>query len=408
MKELLQNVHAEDRARMKSDIEAALQPGAGPYRSEYRVAMVDGRSAWISDFGVVDRAADGRPRRLIGTAMNVTDRKAAEIAHQESLQRISAAFRLAPVAMAIATMDEGRQVEVNEARLKLTGHTEDEMIGRTPEEIGFYFHPRDFLRLRREMRLHGEVSSQEFELRRKNGEVFTGLISAGPIPLNGKPHLLATIVDITERKRAESHTQLLLREVNHRSKNLLAVTQAVARQTASRSSPSEFVSRFTARIQALAASHDLVVGSEWRGVDTGDLVYAQLAHLESWMGTRIRMEGQSLKITATTAQGIGMALHELATNAAKYGALSGPDGCVEVGWGIETTCEEQAFVIWWRESGGPKVVPPSRRGFGQTVIVDLAQAAVKGRARLQFPETGVVWELRGPVETICEGRPVAA
>jgi two-component sensor histidine kinase len=283
------------------------------------------------------------------------------------------------------------------------------MIGRTPEEIGFYLNPeRDFPRLRREMREKGEVSSQEFELCRKDGEPFVGLISAGPIPLDGKPHLLATIVDITERKRAESHTQLLLREVNHRSKNLLAVTQAIARQTASRSSPSEFVSRFTARIQALAASHDLVVGAEWRGVEIGDLVHAQLAHLESWMGSRIMIHGPPLKITATAAQGIGMALHELATNAAKYGALSGPEGSVEVSWGVTASDGKSTFSIRWRETGGPKVAQPSRRGFGQTVIVNLAQAAVKGEARLEFLESGGVWELKGPAEVVCEDQSAAA
>ena len=339
-------------------------------------------------------------RALVDASRSIADR---EQAIRLSDERFSAAFRLAPVAMAIATISDGRQVAVNEARLKLTGHAPDEIIGKTPEEIGFYLdHEKDYPRLREGLARNGEVVAEEFELRRKNGDRYTGLISAATIPLNGIPHLLAIIVDITERKRAEEHTQMLLREVNHRSKNLLAVAQAVARQTARKSDPSRFVEAFIERIQALAASHDLVVGAEWRGVDVEALVRAQLAHFKDLIGTRVRIKGPAIKITAPAAQGIGMALHELATNAGKYGALSSDDGRVEVSWEMAENQGNPLFKIAWRESGGPTVLPPQRRGFGHTVIVDLAQAAVRGEARLDFSETGVVWELKGPVDEICE------
>lgn len=337
---------------------------------------------------------------LVDASRAIADR---EQAVRLSDERFSAAFRLAPVAMAIATMGEGRQVAVNDARLKLTGHAPEEIIGKTPREINFYFdYEKDYQRLRVGMAQNGEIIAEEFELRRKDGERYTGLISAAPIPLNGIPHLLAIIVDITERKRAEERTQLLLREVHHRSKNLLAVAQAVARQTASKADPSEFVERFSERLQAIAASHDLVVGAEWRGVAVDDLVLTQLAHFEDLIGKRVRVQGPPIWVTASTAQALGMALHELATNAAKYGALSNNDGRVEVSWGIEESREKPFFKISWRETGGPAVSPPTRRGFGQTVIVDLAQAAVQGEARMEFGETGVVWELKGPADVMCD------
>lgn len=343
---------------------------------------------------------------LVEASRSIADR---EHAVRLSDERFSAAFRLAPVAMAIATLSEGRQVSVNEARLKLTGHAPHEIIGKTPREIGFYVdHEKDYLRLRDGLAQNGEVVAEEFELLRKNGERYTGLISAASIPLNGIPHLLAIIVDITERKKAEEHTLLLLREVNHRSMNLLAVVQAVARAIAKNSDPSEFVGRFIERIQGLAASYDLVVGSEWRGVDVEALVRTQLAHFDDLIGTRVILAGSPIKITASAAQGIGMALHELATNAAKYGALSSDNGQVAVSWGLEKSQGEPLFKITWRETGGPILSPPTRRGFGQTVIVDLARAAVRGEARLDFLETGIVWELKGREDVICEGLAEAA
>ena len=180
------------------------------------------------------------------------------------------------------------------------------------------------------------------------------------------------------------------------------MAQAVARQTASKADPSEFVERFTERLQAIASSHDLVVGAEWRGVAVEDLVRTQLAHFEDLIGRRIRVQGPPIRVTASTAQAIGMALHELATNAAKYGALSNHDGRVEVIWGIEASREKPLFKISWRETGGPAVSPPTKRGFGQTVIVDLAQTAVQGEARIEFGKSGVAWELSGPVDVVCE------
>ncbi len=343
---------------------------------------------------------------LVEASRSIADR---EQAVRLSDERFSAAFRLAPVAMAIATMSDGRQVAVNEARLKLTGHALEEIIGKTPREIGFYLnHEKDYSRLRDGLAQNGEIVAEEFELLRKNGEHYTGLISAASIPLDGIPHLLAIIVDITERKKAEQRMILLLREVNHRSMNLLAVVQAVARAIAKNSHPSEFVGRFIERIQGLAASYDLVVGSEWRGVDVEALVRAQLSHFEDVIGTRVLLLGPPIKITASAAQGIGMALHELATNAAKYGALSSDTGKVAVSWGLEDSQGEPLFRITWRETGGPVVSPPTRRGFGQTVIVDLARAAVRGEVQLNFHEAGVVWELKGRQEVICEGLAKAA
>ncbi len=132
---------------------------------------------------------------------------------------------------------------------------------------------------------------------------------------------IGTAQDITERKRREEQVHLLMREVSHRAKNMLSVVDAIAHQTATKN-PEDFVERFSERIQALSASQDPLVRSDWNGVEIEDLVHAQLAHFASLIGSRIAVRGSKLRLKAASAQAIGLALHELATNAGKYGALS--------------------------------------------------------------------------------------
>ena len=224
-------------------------------------------------------------------------------------------------------------------------------------------------------------------------------ISGTPALVDGKVAGLSCIAhDITERKRIEEHNKLLMAEVNHRAKNLLAVVQALAHQTARHSDPAVFVERLSERIVSLAASQDLLVRNQWSGVDVADLVQVQLSHFKDLIGTRVLIEGQrALTLNMSAAQGIGMALHELATNAAKYGALSNLDGQVRITWQIIDGAKP-AFSISWQEDGGPFVTAPTRKGFGQVVIGGMAEAAVEGRAEIVFRETGLSWTLRAPVE----------
>jgi two-component sensor histidine kinase len=205
------------------------------------------------------------------------------------------------------------------------------------------------------------------------------------------------IEDISARKAHEEQVHLLMREVNHRAKNMLSVVQAMARQTAARA-PEDFIERFTNRIQALAANQNLLVRNEWQGVDVEDLVRAQLAHFADLVGPRIAVRGPKLRLNATAAQAIGLALHELATNAGKYGSLSVDVGRVDVWWRLDGNM----FAMTWTECNGPHVSPPKRQGFGTTVVGPMVKQTVNGEVHLDYVPSGVVWNLTCPATNALE------
>lgn len=248
------------------------------------------------------------------------------------------------------------------------------------------------------------ILDEEIEIVFDDGAKRTLLESAQPLfdEKGGVRGCIAFDVDITERKRSEENIGMLMREVNHRAKNLLSVVQAVARQTAKTGDPDAFVERLTDRIKALAASHDLLVRSEWRGVEMFDLVASQLEHLQDLIGSRILLNGPPARVNSNAAQAIGLALHELATNSGKYGALSGAQGGVRVSWSIESGDAGHAFRMEWREHGGPAVEPPQRTGFGYVVTVRMAEYALSGKVDLDFARSGLVWRLKTPAHRILE------
>jgi PAS domain S-box-containing protein len=216
--------------------------------------------------------------------------------------------------------------------------------------------------------------------------------------------MAGTASDITERKERQEREHLLMREVNHRAKNMLSVVDAIAHQTAART-PEGFIERFSERIQALAANQDLLIRNAWHGVEAEDLVRAQLAPFADHIGSRIVVRGPKLRLDAASAQAIGLALHELTTNAGKYGALSQDTGRLDVGWGTEG----DTFTMSWTERDGPPVFPPQRRGFGTIVMQEMAERSVDGRVELDYGLSGVTWRLTCPAANVLEPdqRPVA-
>jgi PAS domain S-box-containing protein len=209
-------------------------------------------------------------------------------------------------------------------------------------------------------------------------------------------------------RESEEQIKLLLREVNHRAKNLLSVVQTIAAQTAAASDRDEFMSRFSERLRALGANQDLLVRSRWQNIELASLVRAQLAHFGELIDNRISIEGPRAFISAGAAQTIGMALHELATNAAKYGALSGSEGTVEIAWAVHRDgAGKDVFCLSWTERGGPEVRPPTRRGFGTTVIERVPRMKLKADVRLDYAPSGVTWLLSCPPNEVLEPAGIA-
>ncbi len=220
--------------------------------------------------------------------------------------------------------------------------------------------------------------------------------------------LRTTSAELTERTKAlqESehrtrdqnvHLEFTMRELLHRSKNLLSIVQAMARQT-SRGAQSfeDFQDAFTGRLRAISHSHDLLVDRNWRGASLEDLVRMQLQPFLPGGTQPVSVRGPHLMLTPKAAEHIGLALHELATNSAKYGALSTPDGRVEIGWDVRANgAAGPSFWFSWRECGGPPVHPPQRTGFGRKVLEAVAASALNAKVTLEFPAEGVVWTLSG-------------
>jgi two-component sensor histidine kinase len=217
--------------------------------------------------------------------------------------------------------------------------------------------------------------------------------------------LICASVDVTARKEGEVHLRLLMRELTHRSKNLLAVIQAMARQTARRSqSVDKFTEEFAARLQALAASHDLLVQESWHGALLSDLVRSQLGHYLDRENSQISVDGPGVFLKPEAAQNIGLALHELATNAAKYGALSVPSGHVSITWGWAQDSSPNAAEIIWVESGGPAVSPPEQRGFGSVVIERNLAKTLDANVHLSFEPNGIQCRIVVPGNLLVVGR----
>jgi PAS domain S-box-containing protein len=216
----------------------------------------------------------------------------------------------------------------------------------------------------------------------------SSLLNAAGVPTGWS----ITCSDITERKKQEEFRRLVMRELSHRVKNLLAVIMAMFRNSAeSKESFEEFEEDFSARIRGLARSHDLLVQSEWKGASLSRLVDVQL---QPFLGksTRLQKSGPDVYLSPSAVQCMGLALHELATNAAKYGALSSPRGRILV----ETFRSEDHVDVSWTEVDGLSVTEPARSGFGRAVVEEMFADTTGGRARLEFQCDGVQWTARIP------------
>jgi PAS domain S-box-containing protein len=400
-------VEPSDLKRIQSSIDL-FESADGRYSFEYRVRHKDGHWVWVWDRGRAVRTAEGFLVRLIGSTIDVSKRKEIEAALAESenrakasLAEIEAIYDTARVGLCVLDR-ELRYVRINERLAEINGVTVAGHIGKSVREIvpavagiaeriaaGVFETGQGVP----DVELSGATFAAPSELRHWLEQWMPLRNAAGEIV-----GVNVVVEDITERKKYEEQILLLMREVNHRAKNILGVVQAIARHTVT-SNPADFVQRFSERLQALARSQDLLIKNEWQGADIAELARAQLAHFEDLVGTRVMLQGPSLRLKPAATQTIGMALNELATNAGKYGALSDKTGRVEINWGVsELKPGRRRFFMSWIESGGPAVSTPSRKGFGSTVIEAMARMGLSADVRLDYESAGLRWGLECQAE----------
>ena len=203
--------------------------------------------------------------------------------------------------------------------------------------------------------------------------------------------------DISEKKQAQARQELLTREIQHRTKNLFAVVLAVvSRSFAGKYTVKDAETAVVSRLRSLGQTHVMLIDKEWQGADLAEIVRTEM----SPYGSRVQIEGPSLMLTAKAAQNFALALHELATNAAKYGALSNTTGRVHIAWSKHASDGSKHFIFRWQEQGGPPVWAPTEKGFGSAVLEQVMAEHFEVPPQIQFPMAGVIYELNGSLDAL--------
>ncbi len=390
---LLERIHPDDLGALIDDF-AGGRSVVDAFDKEFRIVRRDATVRWIASRGRFFPNAAGAPERMVSLSFDITERKTAERANAELASIVASTIE------AIVSADRaGTVTSWNAGAERLFGLPAAAMIGQPVAAClsGMDEGERDAHRRRL-----ADGEAHEFETRRTrpDGTTIDLWVTSAPMRAPAGPVIGASLIfrDVSPQKRREDHVRFLMRELTHRSKNLLAVIQAMARQSLTGGiTPEEFVKRFTDRLAGLAGSHDLLSSVDWRGASLMDLVRSQLNHYEDLFGTRILLEGDDVLLRPAAAQNVGIALHELSTNAAKYGALSNADGRVTIAWALGGDADAaRTLTLTWRETGGPPVVAPTRKGFGTVVMDRVAGRALGGRSGIGFEPGGVVWTLDVP------------
>lgn len=291
----------------------------------------------------------------------------------------------------------------NEGARRLYGWTKEEAIGKVSHQLLRTAFPVPLEEIKPILMRDGSWDGELVQYTKSGAQVVAQSHWELHRNAEGAPlAIVETNTDITERKRYEEHVQFIMRELSHRSKNLLAVIQSIARQIAlGTTSFAEFQSAFGARIDALVEIHNLLVAGAWRGVEIHELIRNQLSPFLAVQENRLQAAGPAITLVPTAAEQIGLALHELGTNAVMHGALSVETGNVQVSWELESNAAAaQTLRLLWREQGGPPVRSPARKGFGHLVVTRAVPATLQGKALLEFCETGLEWTLVAPAANI--------
>lgn len=290
----------------------------------------------------------------------------------------------------------------NDSFLSLAGYGREEVLGRRFDFLlGRPVEPAALAQI--EGAFAGS-SETDFEIcfRRKNGSMFWAAVFISPVRDKGGDVVqhFASFVDVTKHMQEEEHLRFLLAELNHRTQNTLATVQAIAMQTLRGAADKEVVEAFEGRILALSKAHSLLGSQHWQAVGLHQVIDRALQPfgLNDRRIAHFAIEGDEVRLQPKAALTLAMVFHELATNAAKYGALSNAAaGKISITWQVEPTPQGDRMRLRWQESGGPPVTPPSRKGFGSRLIEGGLARDLDGEVHLDYKPAGLVCQITMPV-----------
>lgn len=396
-------IHPDDRERIAKAVDHTLATRA-KYVEEYRLLRQDGSIRWIEARGECLYDEVGDPLRFTGAVVDITERKQAE-----EVERWLAAIIESSDAAIISKDMNGNITSWNRGAERLFGYRPDEVIGKPITILVPKDRQDEETRILERLRQGERIDHLETVRQRKDGSLVETSLTISPVRDAQGVIVGASKIarDITEQKRAERLQQTLMHELNHRVKNTLATVQAIARQSF-RSGPLDKRAgeTFEARLQALSRAHDLLTRENWDGADMAAAVAQVLA---PYQRQRFEIEGAQLRLPPRVALALTLALHELATNAAKYGALSVPSGRVAIKWTVRPG-DPPHLVFRWQEHGGPQVSAPAQKGFGSRLIERSLALELAGEVHITYDPAGVLCDVSAPVpaEWEANGRGQAA
>lgn len=416
-------IHPDDRRRTEAGIHQAIDGGGAMWSAEYRFRRCGGEYAEVFDRGYVIRDKEGKPIRMIGAMMDVTEIRRADRERFETSQRLQALMDALPVGVTFSSDASCTSVTGNPVALAQFAATDADNLSASATDASaagrrfrFYMNGMPIsdreLPLQRAIAEGRVISPMELEVKLPNGRSWVAEASGAPVrDASGKPIAsVAVTIDITQRKRIEEqlresesrfrqlaeNNRRLLEEVNHRVKNNLASILGLLSLSASRSTDvRSFADSLRDRILAMSRVHELLSAHQWQDVTVDSLVEALLNPMKRTGILRgvLTASGPEISIAPRTATALALVLQELAVNSHKYGANTTPQGRVAITWSLG----RDAWRLEWIESNGPAVVEPTRRGLGLEIIDGLIVHDLSGRVDVAFPATGFTCRIHLPV-----------
>jgi PAS domain S-box-containing protein len=395
----LKAVHDDDRPEAERAFVSANEAHSR-YETDFRVRRADGTYRWCIDAAAPRFDGSGNFLGYVGSVIDVDERRESIERVRRSEEQLRAVIDQMPVGVIIARVPSGEIFLFNQALEDMLGHS---ILAESSDTYhrygGIDAHGRPIgnedYPLYRAVTFGETVTDHELLYRRGDGKIVNLLAQAAPIlDDDGKAEIaIVALQDITGRKQAEAHQQLLINELSHRAKNLLAIIQSIAQQSFRGDDPtSAQLARFEGRLGALSAAHGILTQERWEAVPLRRLICDTFTAVRS-DDERLRMDGPDLMLPPKVAVSLAMAIHELATNATKYGSLSQDSGKVSIHW----QNDGDRLKLSWKELGGPPVAAPTKRGFGTRMIERGLAAELGGEVRIHYDPDGVRCEVDAPM-----------